>query len=145
MAGTETAGPVGGTEQHEAPPQRRLGYLPALDGLRAIAVTLVVLFHYPWATKPFELQPFHGGFLGVDVFFVLSGFLITALLLEERASRGRVSLSGFYQRRARRLLPAFFVLFAVAVAARFGATADNLRPTTTGLAGMLFYMANWVQ
>jgi len=144
MAGTdavdiERAGPDA-TEAVGA--ARRLGYMPALDGLRAIAITLVVLFHYPWATKVFHAPPFHGGFLGVDVFFVLSGFLITTLLLEERHARGRVSLAAFYQRRARRLLPAFFVLFLIALSAHF---FWALQPTTTGLLGMLFYMANWVQ
>lgn len=84
----------------------RLGHVPALDGLRGIAILLVVGFHY-----------FHfplGGQDGVDLFFVLSGFLITTLLLEER-ERGAVSLPRFYARRARRLLPALFVMLAVFV------------------------------
>lgn len=87
---------------------QRLGHVPALDGLRGIAILLVVGFHY-----------FHfplGGQDGVDLFFVLSGFLITSLLLEER-ERGGISLSRFYARRARRLLPALFVMLAVFVAA----------------------------
>ncbi len=143
MTGTGTAAPVEPADQGGAPPSpRRLGYLPALDGLRAIAITLVVLFHYPWVTKAFAPQPFHGGFLGVDMFFVLSGFLITTLLLEERTTAGRVSLTAFYQRRARRLLPGFFVLFVIALAAHVG---WGLQPTNTGLVGMLVYMANWVQ
>ncbi len=144
MTGTGTAAPAEGAEESAQPAlPRRLGYRPALDGLRAIAITLVVLFHYPWQTKAFQPQPFHGGFLGVDVFFVLSGFLITSLLLEEREARGRVSFVGFYKRRARRLLPAFFVLFAIAVFEH--AVLGHHQPTTEGLVGMLVYMANWVQ
>src|SRR3954471_13081762 len=81
---------------------------PALDGLRAFAVSAVIAYHlgYEWAG---------GGFLGVDTFFVLSGFLITSLLLRERSGSGRISLSGFWARRARRLLPAVFVLLIMVV------------------------------
>jgi peptidoglycan/LPS O-acetylase OafA/YrhL len=81
---------------------RRLGYVPALDGLRGIAILLVIAFHYTG-------QPL-GGAYGVDLFFVLSGFLITTLLLEERAGNGRISLATFYARRARRLVPALAAL-----------------------------------
>jgi peptidoglycan/LPS O-acetylase OafA/YrhL len=80
----------------------RLGHVPALDGLRGIAILLVIAFHYTG-------QPFGGGY-GVDLFFVLSGFLITTLLLEERATTGRVGLRSFYGRRARRLFPALAAL-----------------------------------
>ena len=83
----------------------RLGYRPALDGIRAVAVTLVICNH------AFH-EPVDGG-LGVDLFFVLSGFLITTLLLEEHAAHGRVSFRTFYQRRARRLCPALAALLAV--------------------------------
>ena len=80
----------------------RLGYVPALDGLRGIAIAIVVAYHafgYPF-----------GGWLGVDLFFVLSGFLITTLLLEERAATGTIRWRAFYARRARRLLPALAAL-----------------------------------
>jgi len=79
-------------------------YRPFLDGLRAIAVVAVILYHLDLAAVP-------GGFLGVDVFFVLSGYLITSLLLAEREVRGRIDFTGFYARRARRLLPALFLMF----------------------------------
>ena len=92
---------------NERLPHRTFGYEPALDGLRGIAVTLVVAFH------AFGIP--RDGFLGVDLFFVLSGFLITSLLLGERASRGRISLSRFYVRRALRLLPALLVFLAVSL------------------------------
>ena len=83
---------------------RALGYQPAFDGLRALAIGLVVLVHvYRWPA---------GGYLGVDLFFVLSGFLITSLLLEERDRHGDVSLTRFYGRRALRLFPALWVFLA---------------------------------
>ena len=85
----------------------RLGYVPALDGLRAVAILGVLGVH---------LFGLSGGFYGVDLFFVLSGFLITTLLLEEHDREGRVSLRAFYIRRARRLLPALgAVLVLIAV------------------------------
>ena len=84
-----------------------------LEGLRAVAVGLVVLFHA-------RLLGFSGGYVGVDVFFVLSGFLITGLLIREFSDTGRVSLRDFYARRARRLLPAAAVALAVtAIASAF--------------------------
>jgi len=119
--------------------------------MRAIAIILVLLFHYPFATNTGQLRlfaaaPVHGGFLGVGVFFVLSGFLITTLLLEERARHGTISLRAFYVRRALRLLPAFFVLFAFAVGCFvLLGTTDPVRPSGPGLIGMLLYVANWVQ
>ncbi|MGH9085974.1 MAG: acyltransferase family protein [Acidimicrobiales bacterium] len=94
---------------------RRLGRVPALDSLRAIAVTLVLLTHV-WAVFPFG--PFDerwakSGFLGVDLFFVLSGFLITSLLLEEHHDAGTIRFGRFYLRRAARILPALLLFFAV--------------------------------
>lgn len=88
---------------------RSLGYVPALDGVRAFAVLAVVLFHagFGWAS---------GGFVGVSVFFTLSGFLITSLLLAEHARDRRVSLRRFYGRRVRRLLPASYLGIALVVA-----------------------------
>ena len=74
-------------------------YRTDIDGLRAVAIALVVAFHV-------GIPGFSRGFIGVDVFFVLSGFLITSLLLRELATTGTVSLSNFWARRARRLLPA---------------------------------------
>ena len=84
-------------------------YRPGLDGLRALAVTAVLLYHAGLAWIP-------GGFLGVEVFFVISGYLITALLLAEWRGRGRVDLRAFWLRRARRLLPALYLLLVVTLA-----------------------------
>ena len=116
-------------------PVARLGYVPALDGLRGVAIALVVANHVGWLS---------GGFLGVDVFFVLSGFLITTLLLEEWVRDRAVSLRAFYWRRARRLLPAVLALFAVlsAVAADYASTGAAVAPILTSIAACLFYVAN---
>ncbi|MFZ4517308.1 MAG: acyltransferase family protein [Microthrixaceae bacterium] len=93
---------------------RPLGYEPALDGMRAVAVLAVMLFHF---VGP---DIFTGGLIGVDVFFVLSGFLITNLLLDEQRRAGAVSLRGFYHRRVLRLFPAMYALLAlVTLAALF--------------------------
>src|SRR5829696_7146129 len=86
---------------------RRMGYVPALDGLRGIAALGVLFVHYlsPLAsTRPLLSVP--GGHYGVDVFFALSGFLITTLLIEEYQARGSIDLRAFWVRRALRLMPA---------------------------------------
>jgi peptidoglycan/LPS O-acetylase OafA/YrhL len=141
MAQTTTSDPAPPT----TPPPGRLGYQPALDGVRAIAISLVVLFHYPWKDVFYAANPVHGGFLGVDAFFVLSGFLITTLLLQEHAANGSVSLRRFYARRALRLLPALGVLIVIALALRLTlSAADASRPAAVGFFGMIFYAANWV-
>ncbi len=89
-------------------------YRPEIDGLRTIAVGAVLIYHldlYVGASKLLQ-----GGFLGVDIFFVISGFLITSLLHREYTATGRVSIADFYERRARRLLPALFVVIAASTA-----------------------------
>ncbi|MGH3530800.1 MAG: acyltransferase family protein, partial [Mycobacterium sp.] len=115
---------------------RRPG-IPALDGLRAVAVALVLADHG-------GIPGMSGGFLGVDVFFVLSGFLITSLLLDELGRSGRIDLGGFWIRRARRLLPALVLMvLTVAVGRQFfppeavGALRDDAIAT-------FFWVANWM-
>ncbi len=116
-----------------------LTHIDGLDGLRGLAVAAVVLYHggVSWA---------NGGFLGVELFFVLSGFLITSLLVREWLSTGTVVLSNFWARRARRLLPALFVLVVVigiyyAIKGTIGAVPGLFGD---GLA-TLFYYSNWHQ
>src|SRR6516225_3963556 len=90
-----------GHDKPRAPAAFHLGYRPWLDGLRGVAILLVLAYHLGLLTA---------GFLGVDVFFVLSGFLITGLLVEEWQRRGSISFKHFYLRRALRLLPPYFTL-----------------------------------
>ena len=97
-------------------PYRSLGHEPALDGLRGVAVLTVMLWHYPTEILGHSLHWLQSGHLGVDLFFVLSGFLITALMLNEHQHRGSISLPGFYRRRAFRLLPALVVFPLTAIA-----------------------------
>lgn len=116
-----------------------LGWRPGLEGLRGVAVLAVMLYHFD-ATRDW----FPGGSLGVDLFFVLSGFLITTLLLDERSRSGAISLVGFYRRRARRLLPALVVFLAVFTAVTIVTEqpgADRL-PATVGTS--LLYVFNWL-
>jgi peptidoglycan/LPS O-acetylase OafA/YrhL len=114
-----------------------LRYEPALDGLRAVAVLAVMLYHgqVTWA---------RGGFLGVDLFFVLSGYLITTLLLSERARRGTINLGRFWARRARRLLPALFlVLLAVSLYSGLIARPSQRNGLRLDALSTLGYVANW--
>jgi peptidoglycan/LPS O-acetylase OafA/YrhL len=111
--------------------------ISALDGLRGLAVAGVLAYHcgFGWA---------RGGFLGVSLFFTLSGFLITSLLLDERARNGRIALRAFWARRARRLLPAALIALGGIVA--FGAsvaTGSQLRALRGDVLGALGYVANW--
>ncbi len=110
---------------------------PALDGIRAVAVAAVLVFHGGLAFLP-------GGFLGVDAFFVLSGFLITSLLIVERARTGRIQLVRFWGRRARRLLPALLLmLLAVVIAAHWLLAPGDLVPVRGDALAALLYVANW--
>ena len=115
------------------------GYWPALDGLRAIAVLWVLLFHA-------GVPPFRGGFIGVDVFFVLSGCLITGLLLAEFDAAGRIALGHFYVRRALRLVPALALVLALFVLAswvRLDAAGGRASVREALWAGA--YLTNWVR
>ena len=117
---------------------QRFAERPALDGLRAIAAFLVLFFH---AGVPFLA----GGYLGVDVFFVLSGFLITSILIIEFRSTGRIRFSSFYARRARRLLPAaLLVLLVTAVLYRNVAPPIALLENEDGFVAAAVYLSNWL-
>lgn len=117
----------------------QLGYKPALDGLRGISILAVMAFngHLLWL---------RGGFVGVDIFFVLSGFLITALLVQDFRRTSSIGLKNFYFRRALRLLPALFALMLFCIAyALFLQPEDKASVTLKGVLYTLFYVANWVQ
>jgi peptidoglycan/LPS O-acetylase OafA/YrhL len=116
----------------------RVPHLPGLDGMRAVAVVAVMVYHA-------NASWLHGGFLGVEVFFVISGYLITLLLIAEHERNGRVSLTQFWLRRARRLLPALFVMLA-ALVVYLAVFNTKARGRTRGdiLAG-LGYVSNWYQ
>jgi peptidoglycan/LPS O-acetylase OafA/YrhL len=112
-------------------------FLPEVQGLRAVAVLLVLVYHLDKDLLP-------GGYAGVDVFFVISGFLITTLLLREADTRGRVSLAGFYVRRVRRILPAAtLVLLATGVAAFLLLPSPRLLDTARQLIASAAYVENF--
>jgi peptidoglycan/LPS O-acetylase OafA/YrhL len=116
----------------------RIAYQPALDGVRALAVIAVLLFHA-------GIPGFDGGYLGVSVFFTLSGYLITSLLLREHATTGSIDLLGFYGRRIRRLLPASVLTVALVVALAAGTDLfDGVASLRAQVVGSLFQVANWV-
>jgi len=119
----------------------RLAYQPGLDGIRAVAIVLVMVFHFSWNGHAIV----YGGFLGVDAFFVLSGFLITTLLLQEHRRASRVSLRHFYARRALRLLPLAAVLVGAGIVLWHVVPTEVGSPDRLGIVGTAFYFANWVR
>ncbi|MDI7275758.1 MAG: acyltransferase, partial [Anaerolineae bacterium] len=122
----------GRARQHHA----QLPYLPALDGLRALAVIPVLLYHADPRCLP-------GGFLGVEVFFVLSGYLITSLLLAEWQTSGRIDLPRFWLRRARRLLPALIVLIVAVLGFAVLALPEEVAALRGDVAAAAAYVTNW--
>ena len=91
----------------------KLTYRPEIDGLRTIAVAVVILYHAQITI--FGHQPFKGGFIGVDIFFVISGYLITSIILKELITTGTFSFKHFYERRIRRILPALLFVMLVSL------------------------------
>ncbi|QDB80152.1 acyltransferase [Georgenia wutianyii] len=139
----QTAAPVrparpsgGGARPAPATPAR--GHIQGLDGLRTLAVGAVLVYHL----RPTSLP---GGFLGVDVFFVISGFLITTLLLREIGARGKVDLPQFWLRRARRLLPALVTVVLVSVTLAAVAGGDLLVDVGRQVLGALTFSSNWLE
>jgi peptidoglycan/LPS O-acetylase OafA/YrhL/lysophospholipase L1-like esterase len=115
---------------------KRVPYVPALDGLRALAVIAVLLYHADLGWIP-------GGFLGVEVFFVISGYLITLLLVSEHEQNGRISLRTFWFRRARRLLPAAYTLLLVVSLTVVLFVREQAEQTRGDVIAGLTYTTNW--
>lgn len=111
--------------------------IEALDGVRAVAVALVLADHG-------GIPGLSGGFLGVDIFFVLSGFLITSLLIDEIGRTGRIGLKDFWIRRARRLLPALVLMVLAVVAARQLFAAESTAALRDHAVATFFWMSNWL-
>ena len=118
--------------------ETRMGYQPALDGLRALSVIAVMLYHAGIHWIP-------GGFIGVEVFFVVSGFLITSLMIDEQHVSGKVSLKQFWIRRARRLLPALFAMLIAALVAVTFFAKDSAPDFRRDVGPALSYFSNWWQ
>jgi peptidoglycan/LPS O-acetylase OafA/YrhL len=116
--------------------RRALGYLPALDGLRALAVAAVVVYHLGYSAVP-------GGFIGVEVFFVLSGWLVCALLDAERREAGGIDLKAFWLRRARRLLPAVTLTIAATLVVATLAHYDRFVSLRGDALAAMAYVLNW--
>jgi peptidoglycan/LPS O-acetylase OafA/YrhL len=117
---------------------RSLGYRPELDGVRAIATLMVMLFH---SNSPH----FSGGFIGVDLFFVLSGFLITSILLAEHAATGQIAYRNFLAKRALRLIPALWVFLAVYLLLCFIFATTELGNHLADAFLAATYLANWTR
>ncbi len=131
------AKPVYGRPPPASPPKPPLQrYLPGLDGLRALAVLMVVLFHSTLGIAP-------GGFLGVEVFFVISGYIITRGLLAERESSGRIALGDFWLRRARRLLPALVLLLLGVAGYSLLFAPEEAAGLRHDIVAALTYLTNW--
>ena len=115
-----------------------MGYISSLDGLRALAVLAVILYHahFSWI---------RGGFIGVEVFFVVSGFLITSLLFEESEDTGAISLQQFWLRRARRLLPALFTMLVAVSAWALLFSKYKVGQLRHDFLSAVFYISNWWQ
>jgi peptidoglycan/LPS O-acetylase OafA/YrhL len=128
--------PVLRKEEPRPPPSGQAPYLAGIDGLRALAVLAVLVYH----ARPGWLP---GGFLVVEVFFVISGFLITRSLLEEWQRTGAISLRGFWLRRARRLLPALFLLLAAVMIYASLFEAEALSSLRVDVLAALGYVTNW--
>src|SRR5579862_8083236 len=118
------------------PLESRARYMPGLDGLRAVAVLAVIAYHLNLGWAP-------GGLLGVGVFFVLSGYLITDLLLASRERDGHFRLGEFWKRRARRLLPALWVMLGVVVLWVSIAKPAQLGVLRGDVVAALLYVSNW--
>ena len=132
-----TAPAVHGPHAARTAPARRPGFRPDIQGLRAIAVMLVLLYHS-------GVSALSGGFVGVDVFFVISGFLITTHLLEALEREGRIRFGAFYAKRARRILPAALLVALLTVLAAWLWMSPLLMPEVLrGAVATALYVPNY--
>lgn len=133
------AGPDAGGSAPRPPAGRPApGRFAGLDGIRALAILSVLVFHLYGGWLP-------GGFLGVDVFFVISGFLITGLLIRERATKGRIDFRAFWVRRARRLLPALALCVTVTALAARAVSGDLVVGLPRQVLGAATFSTNWLE
>jgi peptidoglycan/LPS O-acetylase OafA/YrhL len=135
-AATGAKGRLRSVRRRSDTPEVRLSYSPGLDGLRAIAVMAVLLYHADLSWIP-------GGFLGVEVFFVISGYLISALLLAEWHQKGTINLKDFWLRRARRLLPALYVLLVVTLSFAVVFLPGEVAGLRADVIAAVGYVTNW--
>ena len=120
----------------------KINYRPEIDGLRALAVLGVVFYHAEFYF--FDNNILKGGYLGVDVFFVISGYLITSLILKELKVTGKFSLSNFYERRARRILPVLFlIILSVTPFALIAYLPDTLINFSKSAISSIFFSSNF--
>ena len=123
-----------------------LSYLPQLDGLRGLAVVLVVLYHIGYLTAGWGPRPFPGGFIGVDLFFALSGFLITTLLLGQLDRRGRIDFGEFWIRRSAGSCPRWCSRSSVSRrSSRSWTTTSTAKRSATAAIGSVLFVSNWQQ
>ena len=137
-AGEEPLGNIDARNETVTPSQTRHSYLPGIDGLRAVAVMAVLFYHAEMTWMP-------GGFLGVEVFFVISGYLITGLLVAEWRKTGGINLGRFWFRRARRLLPAVFALLIAVLAFAVIFLPGEVASLRFDALAAAFYVSNWFQ
>jgi len=120
----------------------KLNYRPEIDGLRAIAVLGVIIYHVEIFLNGKKL--FTGGFLGVDIFFVISGYLITSLIIKEFLFSNSFSLKNFYFRRAKRILPALFFMISVSIFFAWNyLTPKNFLEYSNSIISSIFFYSNY--
>src|SRR5215475_8113176 len=134
------------TEAGPAAAPVSLAYVPQLDGLRGLAVVLVVIYHSGYLTAGWGPRPFPGGFIGVDLFFALSGFLITSQLASQLERRGHIDLRQFATRRIRRLVPALvFAVVGVAILLPILGNKVDVDALRNSVIGSVLFVSNWQQ
>ena len=120
----------------------KLSYRPEIDGLRALAVIAVILYHVEVFYK--DLKIFSGGFIGVDIFFVISGYLITSLIIKEINLENNFSLKNFYKRRIKRIIPALFAVITTSIIfAWIYLTPNSFLQYSNSIIASVFFFSNY--